>query len=309
MSISTRLTLILTLAAALLFGGVGYTSVRIDERELRFLVLRETTLLATSLELAFDDALRDRQLNDVQDTLKDLEHLHPEVDILVYDQHADLVTASEGAVRREPVERAQRDARNSRGPVERFVLDDDGGPRLVAALPLLRDRAEAPWVLAVVRPLDDMEKEMQLKRRTATLSVVAFAVLVAVLMFWLVRVHVGRPLAELVGDMRRVQGGDLSPRPEPTRHDEVGDALIGFAKLTNELRDAKARLDQEASERSELSRRLQEADKLVTIGQLSASLAHEIDTPLGVLEGRARDLFDHAREPESIRSGGTLVEQ
>ncbi|HEY4158781.1 MAG TPA: HAMP domain-containing protein, partial [Polyangiaceae bacterium] len=226
MSISTRLTLILTLAAALLFGGVGYTSVRIDERELRFLVLRETTLLATSLELAFDDALRDRQLNDVQDTLKDLEHLHPEVDILVYDQHADLVTASEGAVRREPVERAQQDARNSRGPVERFVSDGDG-PRLVAALPLLRDRAEAPWVLAVVRPLDDMAKEMELKRRTATLSVAAFAVVVAILMFWLVRVHVGRPLSELVSDMRRVQGGDLSPRPAPTRHDEVGDALIG----------------------------------------------------------------------------------
>jgi signal transduction histidine kinase len=89
----------------------------------------------------------------------------------------------------------------------------------------------------------------------------------------------------------------------------VGDALIGFAKLTHELREAKSRLDQEQSERSELSRRLQEADKLVTIGQLSASLAQEIDSPLGVLEGRARDLFDHAKEPESIRSGGTLVEQ
>src|SRR6185503_3840317 len=126
MSISTRLTLILTLAAALLFEGVGYASVRSDERELRFLVLRETTMLATSLELAFDDALRDRQLADVQDTLSDLEHLHPEVDILVYDAHADLVTASAGALRSEQVERAQHDARNSRGPVERFFSVDEG---------------------------------------------------------------------------------------------------------------------------------------------------------------------------------------
>src|SRR5262249_32945876 len=49
-------------------------------------------------------------------------------------------------------------------------------------------------------------------------------------------------------------------------------------------------------------------DKLVTIGQLSAGLAHEIGSPLQVVSGRASALLEHP-EPEVKRQAQQLVHQ
>ena len=49
------------------------------------------------------------------------------------------------------------------------------------------------------------------------------------------------------------------------------------------LAESRARIEAEAEARSKLEQGLQRVDKLVTIGQLSAGLAHEIGSPLQVL--------------------------
>jgi len=48
---------------------------------------------------------------------------------------------------------------------------------------------------------------------------------------------------------------------------------------------------------------------MVTIGQLSAGLAHEIGSPLQVLSGRAAALLSRSADPETRRQAEILVEQ
>jgi signal transduction histidine kinase len=50
-----------------------------------------------------------------------------------------------------------------------------------------------------------------------------------------------------------------------------------------------------------MQRTLQELDKLATLGQLSAVVAHEIGSPLQILEGRARALARNPHDPKATR--------
>ena len=53
-----------------------------------------------------------------------------------------------------------------------------------------------------------------------------------------------------------------------------------MAERTKELRDANAALQKEMREREEVEAQLRLAQKLESIGQLAAGIAHEINTPV-----------------------------
>ena len=66
----------------------------------------------------------------------------------------------------------------------------------------------------------------------------------------------------------------------------------------------------EVESRTTLERGLQQVDKLVTVGQISAGLAHEIGSPLQIMNGRARALLarDHSAE-ETRKHARVFAEQ
>src|SRR5690606_11212180 len=94
------------------------------------------------------------------------------------------------------------------------------------------------------------------------------------------------------GADRRPLSLDGSPRAAgaPARRDEIGQTVIEFERLVADLADARARLEEETETRRRFELATREMDKLATIGQLAAGLAHEIGSPLQVLEGRLATL-------------------
>lgn len=80
--------------------------------------------------------------------------------------------------------------------------------------------------------------------------------------------------------------------------------------MTAELFSAYRRLDGETQHRRQLQRALQNADKMITIGQLSAGLAHEIGSPLQIVNDRARALAVCGEDMEEVhRIANILVDQ
>jgi len=80
--------------------------------------------------------------------------------------------------------------------------------------------------------------------------------------------------------------------------------------MTAELFSAYSRLDAETQHGRQLQRALQDADKLITIGQLSAGLAHEIGSPLQIVNGRARALAKCNDDYDEVRRiANILVDQ
>ncbi|MDE2567066.1 MAG: cache domain-containing protein, partial [Burkholderiales bacterium] len=105
------------------------------------------------------------------------------------------------------------------------------------------------------------------------------------------------PLERMEATMRRVQDGALHARVGPVAGgDEIGrlaghlDGLLQTIEHdTRRLQRWNAELDAQVAERTgaleQAQRRLRLSEKLATVGQLTASIAHEINNPIAVIQG------------------------
>jgi signal transduction histidine kinase len=277
--IALRLTFAVGCGLACVILLIGVRLVMVEERDLRAAVATEMLLLTRSVEVAFEHAIRDRQLEDVQETLSELEAIDPRIDIYVLGPSKSIVAQSRGA-RRPPNVAAD-------GEVH-FV--EDAETELAATRVLLQGPLPGIDGLVVARPLDDLAEDLAHTRSQVWLTVLASIGASALLLFFVSRTFVEQPLSAMVRAMRDFREGQAVELRGPFRDDEVGHALHEFARLVEELRSARDRIDREREARAVLELNMFSLDKLATVGQLSAGLAHEVGSPLQVLEGRLSSL-------------------
>jgi len=297
------------LAGLLLFGGYGALLVREERRDLRTSAERELTFLGTSLRVGVENAMRDRQPADVEEATLRLEGIDTEVDVFVYDLQGAPVVAPTGAPTgdlRESLTTLVRESERSSETRVRY-FPEARPVRLLFATPLLTDDGELVGALAISRPLADVNQDL-LETAGSTAATVGIFVLLAMgLGIWIGETRLARPLTRLVGAMRQVQEGELRAPVVEVGDDELVAVAREFNRMLAELRTAQAEAAREAEARREATRSLEAADRLVTVGQLSASVAHEIGSPLQVLLGRARSLAERPDEPERVRKGAEAM--
>lgn len=301
MRISTRVSLGVSALALVVFGAIAAWQAAIERRDLYHAVEREMMLLGRAMRVAAENALRDRQLRDVELTVSALEQIQPDVDVLLFAPGGARWAESAGAS--EALQRV--DPRLLAGPPAdppRVSFDRDYAVLLV---PLTTDHPLGS--LALLRPLDDVARDLASEASGLAGAVLAFAALAGALVYGLGEALVGRPLARLSAAMARVGGGDFHPRLDPGRGDEIGRVAGDFAAMLGELERARASLVSEQDAHRLSQRALADADRLVTVGQLSAGLAHEIGSPLQVLHGRARRLLKHADDPDAVRQDAEVL--
>jgi signal transduction histidine kinase len=85
---------------------------------------------------------------------------------------------------------------------------------------------------------------------------------------------VKKPLNLIVENMARVEAGDLSVRMKEVRQDEVGRLISSFDSMVDNLDSAKKELDHLHFQQME------RADRLASVGEMAAGIAHEIKNPL-----------------------------
>src|SRR5690606_12676070 len=85
LSLATRLSIALAVVALALLGAGGAWQLAAERDDLDDAVERELRMLGRSLQVSFENALRDRQSEDVHDTLDALDRLDPTVDVVVLD--------------------------------------------------------------------------------------------------------------------------------------------------------------------------------------------------------------------------------
>ena len=309
MKLAPRITFVIAACGIFLFGGGGLLQLREEERDLRIAAQNEVLLLGRSLQVAFENALRDRQVEDVAETLMALSRVDPTVAIYVYDEEGRLAGASERATPTSDTLRLQERTRANHSPTVEFL--QRGEPWMLrVGMRLREEKPDNSSAIVLEKPLGAMQSDLASMRRRILGVTLSFVVAAAGLTWLLTRRYVSAPLARMVADMRHVRAGDLSLAQAAHRDDEVGDAQVEFDHLIRDLDAARIRADQEADARRALERGLQNADKLITLGQLAAVMAHEIGSPLQILEGRARALRKHADDSDATRrTADMLVEQ
>ncbi|MDX2150421.1 MAG: ATP-binding protein [Bryobacteraceae bacterium] len=151
-------------------------------------------------------------------------------------------------------------------------------------------------VLDVTFHLDYVDRELTAARTRISLVFGAMIALINVFIFFFTRRFVAQPIRRLMGATKRVSEMNLEqPLVWGEGDDELGQLARSFEGMRVRLRGALGELNELAQnlerkvvERTEqlkaANQKLVQTDRLASLGQLSASVAHEINNPLsGVL--------------------------
>ncbi|MFD1702523.1 cache domain-containing protein [Methylopila henanensis] len=170
-----------------------------------------------------------------------------------------------------------------------------------------------------------LEKPFRTARWTMIGAVVAaFTLALAVTVPFLLGLAraIFRPLERMKRTIAAVDAGDLGARTgEAPRDDEIGvvahrldDLLDGLQARDAELRAWGAELDARVGERTrqleETRRQLVMSEKLASIGEITAGVAHEINNPIAVIQGNlevAREILGSAAA--EVRTEFDLIDQ
>lgn len=135
----------------------------------------------------------------------------------------------------------------------------------------------------------------------AFFSVVAGIVLLLIVMVWFSSTVLLKPLLDLVYATRTMQLGDQPMEIPITSDTEIGLLTESFnlmsrnvAKTRGELKNKIIELEKANQEIQETQGRLVHNSKMVSLGQLVAGVAHELNNPIGFIYSNMSHLKDYA---------------
>ncbi len=161
------------------------------------------------------------------------------------------------------------------------------------------------------------------------------AIVSIALLYLLFALFFRRPARDIVNAMAQASAGDLTARVPVQREDELGTIAHGFNHMLGDIRARSLEREQllaqvngfndelrrevqlatqdlrAASEALfETQQRLARVERLATVGQIAASLAHEIGTPLNAISGHLQLLGrNHPHDKDTQRRVGIINTQ
>jgi two-component system, NtrC family, sensor kinase len=185
----------------------------------------------------------------------------------------------------------------------------EGVGRIFTYVPV-RLNTPAPVAIEVSRSLAGHGRIRRSVIRNVVLTAVAVALLSAVVTTLLGLALIERPLADLVTQARRVGEGDLSYRVATRRRDEIAGVASEMNRMCDRLREARDSERAQSDAKMQALAQLRHADRLATVGRLAAGLAHELGTPLNVVQARAKQMAVGTLTAEQAQEkAGIIVEQ
>ncbi|HSN26805.1 MAG TPA: HAMP domain-containing sensor histidine kinase [Kofleriaceae bacterium] len=177
------------------------------------------------------------------------------------------------------------------------------------ALRAAGQNGESPQTMAmleITKPADALETTTGDMVRAAIL-VGLIALVTTVVVGWLASRLVSRPITKLLRGIDDVAKGDLSHVILSERDDEIGQIATRFNEMTFSLRESRGETQRQNEAKLALEQRLGQTEKLATIGQLAAEIAHEVGTPLNVIAGRARSIQKKATEKDTVEKNAEII--
>ncbi|HEY7372930.1 MAG TPA: ATP-binding protein [Polyangia bacterium] len=313
MTLGTRVTLVTTTVIASVLAVSGYASLKVRRANLEVDLGREAFEIGVALRAGIEPVnVKGAELSEMlhrriraarqPDEVFQLEVLSGGIDEKT-DDEAWLLLMQAAEIQGEPVGR---------------LFDSQSGPRSYAMavplydavgleLPIGHPARKPVAVIGMRRDAGYIDAEVAATARRVVPVFLLVVVGVALVVWFALRQTVVRPLRRLVEGIDAVAKGDLSRVILAARDDEIGSIAGRFNAMTGSLREAREEGERAASARLTLEERLRHAEKLATIGQMAAEIAHELGTPLNVIGGRARAIGKKAGDAAEVAKNAGII--
>ncbi len=150
------------------------------------------------------------------------------------------------------------------------------------------------WSLAVTVSMEEFEREAQ-AIKAKVIQAVLITLLLTMIVVSILSYNLIRPVRRLVAATNRLAGGDLNQEIPVQSHDELGELTLSFNRMVRNL--------------SRIQRELVRSEKLISLGRLSAGVAHEIRNPLNAMKGAMVHLQQRWADEPLIQQYTQLVSE
>lgn len=164
-----------------------------------------------------------------------------------------------------------------------------------------------PGAVQLAQTLEPRQKFIQ-RMLIRSLSITTLLAIVSgILIYFFIHIKIRGPLEKLSRKAVEIGKGNLMPDLEIKGEDE----LVSLAGIMNDmctrLLIAKEKIHFEHLARLKTLEQLRHTEKLSTVGQIAAGIAHEIGTPLNVVDGRAKMILAEPLEPDEIVNCARII--
>ncbi len=134
---------------------------------------------------------------------------------------------------------------------------------------------------------------------TGSVHIIFLSVLMILFLFFgfyiMFNYFINKPLIRFVDALDYVDSGNLNIQLPGRNDDEFGKIEGHFNRMVRHLRESREKIDEMHFEQ------LQRADKMVTLGELAAEMAHEINNPAGIIMSRTDYLLLEAGDNRFLK--------
>jgi signal transduction histidine kinase len=292
MRVGTRVTVVTTVLVAGVLAASGLAALKVRRADLEADLQREAREIAAALQTGLEP-LEAEQATETLEWRADAARVNNEIFQLEILRVGDEKRTSDPAWLL-----LMQGAEIEDGPVGRLFDSSSGPPSFAMAVPLFDAAAlelprrhparKAVAMLGMRRNAGYIGAEIKATARRTFPLFLAVLIVVGIAVNVAQRHTVLQPLRRLLEGIDEVGKGDLSRVLLAERDDEIGTIAGRFNAMTGSLREAREDGQRGGEARLALEARLRQSEKLATIGQMAAEIAHEVGTPLNVIGGRAR---------------------
>ncbi|MCD4675575.1 MAG: HAMP domain-containing protein, partial [Desulfobacula sp.] len=155
------------------------------------------------------------------------------------------------------------------------------------------------WTVGVTLPVSDfLENIIAIKK--AIITLVIAGILLSSLLSYLLAMTIVSPLKILKNGIERISSGDLAYKVD-IKDPDIASAL---ARSFNQMASS---LELSTNELKKTYAELAQNEKLAAVGQMTASIAHEIKNPLGIILGSAQVVANCERPMEMREKAADFI--
>ncbi len=181
-----------------------------------------------------------------------------------------------------------------------------------------QENAQILGVLDVIVSLDEMNARVATYRNNVIILTFVLLLLVFLCLTLLTQKMVNQPVHRLLRHVREMARGNLRAQVERIPDDELGELASAFNDMAKTLdytqeelirsaQTLEARVEERTTENLAMQARLLRSEKLASLGELVAGIAHEINNPLTSVLMYASICLEDSRLPMALRGDMSTV--